>query len=112
MSVNVPQGQRKGGIGQIAQIGGAVAGGILTGGSPAGIATGASIGGMAGGMLDKPAAAAPTVGGGGSMERRASQLDPSSQIKQSQQALAQLPPDYQKEYGPILRRAQQMGATA
>jgi len=85
------------------------------GGAMAGAAGGASIGGTAGGLLDgqmsKPQSA------NGAIERRAMIQTPTpeaaqAQIAQSQQALTQLPPAQQKEYGPILRRAQAMGGTA
>lgn len=78
--------QKKNDLGQILQIGGAVAGGIF-GGVPGAMA-GSQLGGMAGGMLDDTGGPGPSVpqapqvaSDGGAMSRRMAELNDSPQMQ-------------------------------
>ena len=79
--------QSSDGLGKVLTIGGAVAGGVMTGGSPQGIAMGAGLGQTAGGVFNKPQqqesgmVEAPQ----GALDRRLQELkqQPLAQIRES-----------------------------
>ena len=113
-----------GGLGQLLQGLGTVAGGVVGGfaGGPMGAITGAgaggSLGATLGGMADpvKEGESAKEVGGlapqqdNGAMSRRLTEMNnsPSVQIADASQAMAKMPPDIQQEYGPVLSQAQKL----
>lgn len=104
--VIMPQ-QQQSSMAQILPIGGAVVGGIF--GGPAGAAAGASLGGMAGNTLasNGPPPTPVQSGMSGAMDRRAQSLqdNPSNQLAQADAALAQMPPEYQAQFGPTIKQA-------
>lgn len=107
--VILPQ-KKSSSLGQIGQIGGAIAGGIATGGSPQGIAAGAGMGGTAGGMLEgNPKQIAPVQTNQSAMSRRMESVAPqTSELNDAHNALAYLPPEQQRKYGPAIQRAKQL----
>lgn len=104
---SVSQYQKRPGLSQqVIPVAGTVLGGMV--GGPAGAAVGGMVGGkVAGG--DNPAVGPVQPS---AMERRLAPpppaANPSQDINNANQALAQLPPDQQQKYGPILRRAKML----
>ena len=94
-------------LGNVLQVGGAVAGGIF--GGPAGAMAGAQAGGMIGGILEKPQAQVtqPQGLGGGPMERRAGVQDGDAynQLKAGLMASTNLPPDMRAQHAPQIAQA-------
>lgn len=132
-NVMMPQRKQDNTLGNVLQLGGAIAGGIAggaaTGGAGAaagatagstamGVAGGAVTGGSAGGMLagfaDRPKTEVAPVGGGNAMQRRYSALAPMNpdqyapQLAAAEQAAMQLPKDQQAMYLPAIQRARSM----
>lgn len=107
MAAQVNRPQRKNELGEIATIGGAIAGGVATSGSPAGIMTGAQLGGMAGGMLDKQ----PAQQGGLAAAQRRMEMpqqplpqaeSPLEAVQKAQLAAQNLPEEIRAEFIPAL----------
>lgn len=106
-NVMMPQAKKTNDMGNLLTIGGAVVGGAF--GGPAGAMTGAGAGQMAGGMLAQqsaPQAQQPVQSS--AMQRRAESMQNLDQLRQSEQALAYLPPDQQQQYAPAIQRARIM----
>lgn len=97
------------------QTGGTIVGGVVGGiyGGPAGAAEGASaggaiggkVGGVLGGNAQTPQAVSSDVKSG-PMARRME--EPGVELQKADQALSQLPPQYQDQYGPMIRRARML----
>ncbi len=104
-NVMMPQ-KRGSGLGQMLQLGGAVAGGVM--GGPGGALVGAQAGGMVDGFLGGnkgPVAPVQTS----AVQRRIDAQSPAQQTSQdlaaADQALASLPEPMQQQYRPALQRA-------
>lgn len=94
------------------QIVGGVVGGIY--GGPAGAMEGAGTGGAVGGTIGKAFAgnsptpqAVQSESGNDAISRRMQQ-DPGPALQQADAALAQLPPQYEDQYGATIRRARML----
>ena len=85
---------------------GSIVGGAF--GGPAGAAVGGAVGGMAGhalGGANKPQGNMPQQST--PMQRRMQTMGPDETLQQGEAALAQLPPEYQQQYGPAIGAARQ-----
>ncbi len=116
--VNIPE--KKNSYGSAFQTAGTVVGAIY--GGPAGASMGNSLGSAAGGLVanasgdNKQAQGVPGAEEPSAIDRRIQSLDsqPPEQhgddLAKAQEALAYLPPDQQKQYGPAIQKARYLNS--
>lgn len=114
--IMMPQ-KKPGMMQQVLPLAGTLVGGMV--GGPAGAAVGGTLGGMASQENPGPApiqsqAQPVPVAQSTPMQRRMDSQGGAQpdQLAQADQALTQLPPEYQQQYGPMIRRARMNGGMA